>query len=417
MFELIKETSSSIRKHKTRSMLTGLGISWGMFILIILLGIGQGLKEGTTSMFSDYATNSVWVTGGIVKETKIGGKPVGSIIKFDDKIIGMLKARIPEIQFVSPEVTLGQNITTTYRHNSGHFEIKGVGIDYKKIKTLGFKVGRDLNVKDFREKRRNVIIGEQVGKVLFGQNVDPIGKSIDIAGVYFKVVGVIEGGTMYGMMEENSIYMSDRTLFSTFGVERVYSTFGLLMENKGITVDYEDEIRECLSKEMGFLSSDTRALYVQNIQLQVEAFNYLFVGLNVFIWFVGCCILLCGIIGVTNIMYLSAKERSREFGIRKAIGATSGSILILLTTESLVITAVFGLLGMAMGYFGLNVFNEILVMYPDSGILEIFGQASINTSIVIASLLLLIACGIISGLLPARKAASVMPIEALSQEN
>lgn len=416
MFELIKETFSSIRQHKTRSILTGCGITWGIFILIMLLGIGNGFRQGTVSMFEEYAANSIWITGGVVSESKPGGKPVGTVIRFDDANINRLKARIEEIQFVSPEISLDGVHAVSFRNNFGNFEVKGLGPDYKKVKTLNIGTGRDLNKLDFDGKRRNVIIGEQVKNVLFGKGNNPIGKEIEIAGVYFQVVGVIESGTLYGMIEESSIYMPNATLFSTFDLEKTYSTFGILVENKGITVDYEEKLRACLAQDMGFSENDTRALYVNNVQLQVEAFNFLFSGLNLFLWFVGGCVLLCGVIGVTNIMLLAAKERSKEFGIRKAIGASSSSIILLLTTESLIITTLFGLIGMALGYSGISIFNKILPLISNSGE-TVFGQAFINGEIVVTALILLIICGVLAGILPAKKAASVMPVEALNQED
>ena len=337
------------------------------------------------------------------------------MIRFDTHVLDVLKSKMPEIQFVAPEVALGGG-SVCYSHNVGQFEIKGVGADYKKVKRLNTNLGGVLNKFDFIYRRRNVIIGEQVRNTLFGKDADPIGKSISISGVFFKVVGVIESGTLFGMIEENSIYMSDQALFHTFGAEMNYSTFGIIIENKGVMSDSEERIRECLAEEIGFSSSDSKALYVNNVQLQVNAFNYLFNGLEIFIWFVGGCILLCGVIGVANIMFLAAKERTKEFGIRKAIGATSESILLLLTAESLFITTFFGALGMLLGYFGIGVYNEVLMLMPNSGE-SVFGEASISQEIVLSALALLIVCGVVAGIFPARKAASVMPIEALNQEN
>ena len=415
MLELIRETFSSVKQHKTRTILTGSGITWGMFILILLLGIGNGFRHGTVSMFEDYASNSIWVTGGTVSEATVGGRALGTAIRFDARVFDILQSKMPEIQFIAPEVTLGGG-TVCYGHNAGQFEIKGVGPDYKKVKRLNTNLGRGLNELDFTNRRRNVIIGEQVRNTLFGKDVDPVGESITISGVCFKVVGIIASGTLFGLIEENSVYMSDQAFFHTFGVEMNYATFGLIVENKGVTSDSEDRIREYLSQEIGFSSGDNKALYINNVQMQVDAFNYLFNGLEIFLWFVGGCVLLCGVIGVANIMFLAAKERTKEFGIRKAIGATSESILLLLTAESLFITTIFGVLGMFFGYFGIGLYNEVLSLMPNLSE-NVFGEASISNDIVFAALALLIMCGVMAGILPARKAASVMPIEALNQED
>ena len=414
VLELLKETYSSIKQHKSRSILTGSGITWGIFILIILLGIGNGFRHGMLNMFKDYASNSMWITGYYVKESKIGGKPIDSKIRFTDEVLHKLKSRIPEITFISPEISMGYSLPVSYKNNTGAYGIKGIGTDYMRIKTLDIDMGRNLNMKDYIEKRRNIIIGEQIKNSLFGEEY-PIGKEIDIAGVFFKVVGVLEGGTLYGMLEQNSIYTPDIVLYHTFNVEREYDTFGLLLDSETLTNEYEKKIRSFLAEELRFNENDTRALYIQNVQLQVGAFNVLFDGVNIFLWFIGGCILLCGAIGVTNIMMLATKERTREFGIRKAIGATPRTIIQLVISEAVIITTFFGLIGILLGYVGIETYNWFTSSFGENEN-RIFEAAFINSNVILVALTLLIICGIVSGIFPAKKAASVRPIEALNQE-
>lgn len=413
LLELLIETYSSIRQHKSRSVLTGSGITWGIFILVILLGIGNGFRRGMLNMFKDYASNSMWITGYYVKESREGGKPIDYKIRFNDEVLRKLKLKIPEITFISPEISMGRSLPVSYKNSIGAYGIKGIGRDYMRIKTLNVDMGRNLNLKDYIEKRRNIIIGKQIKDALFGKE-EPIGKNINIAGAFFKVVGVLEGGTLYGMLEQNSIYTPDVVLYNVFNVEKEYDTFGLLLNNKTLTNKHEEEIRSFLAEELKFNVNDTRALYIQNIQLQVGAFNILFDGVNVFLWFIGGCILLCGAIGVTNTMMLATKERTREFGIRKAIGATPTTIIQLVISESIIVTAFFGIIGLVLGYIGIEVYNWFTSFQTNEN--RIFETAYINVNVVLVALILLIICGVISGIFPAKKAASIRPIKALNQE-
>ncbi|MDR2234013.1 MAG: ABC transporter permease [Tannerella sp.] len=411
--ELFHEVYASVRQHKVRSILTGFSITWGIFILIVLLGAGNGFRTGMLNMFSGYASNSIWVTGNRVTRATNGGLQTGAQVRFDHDLTEKLKRRFAEVQQVATEVSLLNNNPIVYRDNTGWFEVKGISEDYLNIKSLEVGEGRLLNAMDYREERRSLVIGERVRDILFGRE-NPVGKYIAIEGVMFRVVGVLKGGTIFSMMEQNSIYTPSITLLNIFNLEREYTTFGAILHENTAIETFEGRLRDYLAKEIGFAEDDRGALFINNIQLQVKAFGMLFDGIDKFLWILGLCFILSGMIGVMNIMLVVVKERTEEIGIRKAVGATPASIYKLIITEALVLTITFGLAGMALGFVGMGIYNYVVSALQTIQE-QIFEKASTNFSIVIISLLLLVAAGVIAGLFPARKAANIMPVETLGK--
>ena len=411
--ELLKEVYSSIKQHKVRSFLTGFSISWGIFILILLLGVGNGFRAGMLNLLRGYASNSIWVTGGKTTKPGKGSMQTGSQVLFDDALLEKLKKHFEEIQYIASETGLQTNNPVTYKDKVGWFVIKGISDNYLKIKSLEVDNGRIFNKLDYKEKRPVVIIGDKVKDVLF-ERENPIGKYINIEGVLFTVVGTLKGGTVFSAMEQNSIYSPDVTLRSTYNLPFEYSTFGALLSDKTAVETFDSRLRNYLSEATGVDKEDRSALYIINVQLQVKAFGMLFDGVNTFLWALGICFLLTGALGVMNIMFVVVNERTEEIGIRKAIGATPVSILQLIIAEALIITLSFGLAGAVVGYIAMKIYNWILLSMQ-AGEEHIFSKATISISVVLIALLLLVLSGLIAGLLPARKAAKIMPIDTLSK--
>ena len=411
--ELLKEVYSSIKQHKVRSFLTGFSISWGIFILILLLGAGNGFRAGMLNLFSGYASNSIWVTGLRVTKSGKGTLQEGSRVLFNDELLNKLKRRFQEIKFIASESGLQINNPIRYRDKTGWFDVKGISENYLKIKSLEVDSGRVFNDFDYGEKRPVVIIGNRVSDVLF-EKADPIGKHINIEGVIFTVIGTLKGGTVFSLMEQNSIYCPDVTLRNTYNLDFEYGTFGALLHENTAIETFEFRLRDFLSETIGIDKDDRSALYINNIQLQVKAFGMLFDGIDMFLWGLGLCFFLTGALGIMNIMFVVVNERTEEIGIRKAIGATPASILQLIIAEALVITISFGLTGALFGFFAMNIYNWIVLSLQTEQE-QIFSKATINISIVIAAFVLLIVSGLLAGILPARKASKIMPIETLSK--
>ena len=411
--EQLYEVYSSLKQHKVRAILTGFSITWGIFILIVLLGAGNGFRNGMMNMFSGYASNSIWVTGSRVSKATEGGLLTGAQVRFDEELLHRLKRRFAEIQQVASEVNLPNSRPVVYKENTGWFEVKGISEDYLNIKSLEIESGRFLNTIDYSEQRRSVIISEHVRDVLFDKE-NPVGKYLDIEGVMFFVVGVLKGGTIFSSMEQNSIYTPSSTLLNTFNLEKKYTTFSAILHANTAVETFEGRLRNYLAKEIGFDSNDRNALYITNIQLTVKAVRTLFDGVDKFLWALGLCFVLSGMIGVMNIMLVVVKERTEEIGIRKALGATPASIYRLIIIEALILTIGFGIIGMMLGFVGMGFYNWV-VTAVQSGEEQIFAKATIDMLVVLASFLLLILTGAIAGLFPAKKAASIMPAETLSK--
>lgn len=413
MKEVLKEIFASISVHKTRSVLTGFGVAWGMFILIVLLGAGNGFRTGMLSIFSGYASNSLWVTGQWITDAKVGGIQSGQRVRFNESVASKLQKRFHQIQYISSEISLESANPIGYGGLIGNFDVKGIDRNYSTIKLLEIEEGRFLNELDYKLKRRVVVIGDRVKETLF-KNENPIGKHISISGVFFQVVGVLKSGTLFSMMDRNCIYTPIISLQNSFNLNDDFYTFGAILHEKTVVETFENELRNYLAQEIGFDKKDRGALYINNIQLQVSAFNSLFKGVDVFLWVLGICFILTGMISITNIMLVVVKERTVEIGIRKALGATPESIKFLIISEALIITIIFGIIGISLGYIGIAFYNWI-VSALQTGQQEIFASASLEWYIVLSAFILLILSGVVAGLFPAQKAAEIMPVETLNK--
>lgn len=409
----LKEAFKSIQENKIRSILAGLGVIWGIFILILLLGVGKGFQNGIFQLFNSFAKNSIWIYGGQVSETTLNKSTAEKLIVFNVKDIDIIKDRFHTIEFISPELNYLGNSLTSYQQNIAYPQVKGILPDYFNVKIIKTEQGRLINVLDNKEYRRVAVIGSQIADVLF-PNEKPTGKLINIAGIYFTVIGIIEKGSIFTQNEQNVIYVPCNAFSDCFNQGREFNTFILTLSQKTDALQFENEIKVFLARLKGYSSKDKKAVFILNFENQVKAFNKLFIGINVFMWFIGSCLLLSGIVGISNIMFVVVKERTFEIGIRKAVGATQRSIVWLIITESIVITSIAGLFGLLLGSLIIKLINWVIAtFFYDKN--SLFTGASVDFSIVFFCLLILIISGVLSGFLPAKKAAKIDPVEALRQ--
>jgi putative ABC transport system permease protein len=411
----IQESLSSIKQNKIRSILAGFGVAWGVFILILLLGTGKGFQEGILQLFSSFAKNSIFIYGGHVSENNLNERIQHKKISFNDEDIRIVKERYPEVEFISPELNYGGNSLTSYQQNTVSPQIKGVLPDYFNVKIIKPEKGRLLNILDEKEFCRVVLLGRQVADVLFVDE-EPLGKTVNIAGTYFTVIGIIEKGSIFTQNEQNSIYMPYSTFKDCLDQTIEYNALVLTLSKTTDATNFEKEFKTFLGRRKGFNIDDKKAVFILNFENQVKAFDKLFKGVNIFLWFIGLCLLLSGIVGISNIMLVIVKERTFEIGIRKAIGADSKSIIWMIIIESIVITSIAGGLGFLLGGSVIGLINWIIAsFFKDKDAL--FTGASIDYPVIIFSMFILILSGVIAGFLPAKKASDITPVQAIRNES
>lgn len=401
------EIYESVKRKPTRAILTGVGITWGIFILIILVGIGSGFERGVFKLFSGFSKSTTFV---YASQTTIGyeGTSVGRKITFTDDDTKMLKRSIPQIEKISPEVSQWNLVSVA--DERGWFEMKGVSPEYFAIKLLQTEKGRLLNSLDASENRNVALIGKNVADVLFGKQ-EPIGKMIQVNQVLYKVVGIIKN-TLLNNMEARTVYIPYSVLLSSNSMAREFTTLLFSLKEKVETQKIHSRVRSLMARKYKFDPMDEKVFYFNSMEEQVKAFSNLFVMLRKFLWFMGVSTLVSGIIGVGNIMYSSAKERTREVGIRKSVGANTSSIKAMIMWESIALTFISGCIGLLSGWgvlraVGWFISDDVMMM----------DKPGIDIPTAIAAMVILVISGTLAGLKPALYAAELNPIDALRDEN
>ena len=401
------EIYESVKRKPSRTILTGIGISWGIFILIVLVGIGSGFERGVFKLFNGFSKSTTYVHA---SETSMGykGAASGRKIQFQKEDLNMLKSRIPEITHLSPET--GRWNAVYAGTKNGWFEVRGVYPDYFLIKLLEVEHGRMLNALDMNEARKVVLIGENVVDMLFRKE-NPIGKYIRMGQEMFRVIGTIKN-TMLNSYEARVIYMP----YSVYEqVDATAGRFGTVVFStvKGAKIkEVNTHVRNVMARKYQFAPSDDKVFYFNSMEEQVKAFTDLFVMIRKFLWFMGISTLVSGVIGVGNIMYSSAKERTREIGIRKSVGAKAQQIKAMFLWESIALTSLAGYVGLVLGWGILKV--VALFISEDTPMME---KPGLDFPTAVAAIFILVIAGTLAGLRPAIYAAELNPIEALKEEN
>jgi len=405
--DLWLEIFETIKRKPSRAILTCIGVAWGVFILILLVGIGSGFEKGVFKLFKGYSQSATYVYSA---ETSLGykGSPIGKRILFVEDDLRMLKTGISGISLISPEVS---HWNTVYNEvKTGRFEVRGVYPDYFSIKILEIANGRALNVLDMQEKRKVALIGQNVVDVLF-KNEQPIGKPIRISQEIYRVVGIIKN-TMLSANEARTIYVPYSTYVQAHSEAKQFSVLLFSLKEKTETKVMNNRVRSLMARKYQFDPTDEKVFYFNSMEEQVKAFTELFSALNKFLWFMGISTLVSGIIGVGNIMYTTAKERTREIGIRKSVGASSMSIKTMFMWESIALTSVAGLVGIFLGWLLLKGLG--LLITEETVIME---KPGINFPTAVAAMCILVLAGTFAGLKPAMYASGLNPVEALKEEN
>jgi putative ABC transport system permease protein len=417
MFDLDNwlEIFSVMRRNKLRTFLTGFSVSWGILMFCILLASGNGVRNGVMSNFDSWATNSVEFWG---RRTSMPykGLPKGRRIILDNKDLNLVANQIPEAINVSGTIA-ARSLSANNGTNNTACDFFGVGVDYQEINTVKVYNGRFINAMDLREYRKVAVINRRLGEALF-PNEDPVGKRFVADSLVYTVIGVWKSD--HNMGNDLCAYIPFSTaqlLYSKgWGIDEVTFTIKGL-ETEESNREFEKRLKQKLSVLHTFSPDDQRSVGVWNrLENYLETMG-IFNGISLFVWIIGIGTLLAGVISISNIMLITVRERTREFGIRKALGAKPSSILGSILMESALITSVFGYFGMFMGVGLGELINSVLESMPDSQMSFVFKNPTVDVKVAVAAMLVLIVSGIIAGLYPALKAVRISPVEAMRDEN
>lgn len=408
---IFRSAIKSITQNKLRSFLAGFGIAWGIFLLVVFLGIGGGFRDGVMSLFNAFAQKSLFVYAG---QTSVDGDKLnkGTQLYFDRNIVDKVRSRYGSIKYCSVEM-VSPSVGVSWNGELVSATVEGVDADYFKIRILKIKDGRDISPMDDFRSREVVVIGDGIQQTLFGKQ-EAIGQMITIEGVSFMVIGVLSSDDLFSVRERNSIYVPASSFVDNFNTGNQIQSFCFSLSQNGDPSRIDDDLKGYLAHLYGFDPHDEQAVYIDSIETQVAAFESLFRGLEILIWIVGVCLLLSGIVGVCNVMLIIVKERTNEIGIRKAVGAPSGSIISMIIAESVTITVVSGIIGITLGGLLVLLANKIVVPMLGTDIIE---KLDINFPAVLVAFAVLCLSGVAAGLFPALKASQISPVDAIRYEN
>jgi putative ABC transport system permease protein len=411
-----QEIFSSIEQNKVRTIITVIGVLWGIFLYIVLSGAAKGIDHGFERQFERISSNSLFVWGEATSVPYDGFK-TGRQINFKLSDVTALKNRIPEIQHIAPRnssgVFGGSKAQLVNGQKKGSYNIYGDFPIYTTIATKTiFDGGRFINESDIKDKRKVCVIGERTQQELFKEDESPIGKFVRINGIHFRIIGVtkfVDGG---GPGNDGDIYIP----FTTY--QRLYNTgeyVDFLLVAAYPTADIvqvETDIRAVL-KELHHVSpEDKRALGGFNIGKMFKQISQFASGMTFLSMVIGLATIIGGIIGIGNILLISVKERTKEIGVRRAIGATPKEIRTQIMLESVFLTVIAGIIGIILGALvlsGINMATKDMTDYP-------FTNPTVPITYILGALFLMVVLGTLIGLIPAHRAVSIKPIDALREE-
>jgi putative ABC transport system permease protein len=413
MFDLDKwqEIFDTMRRNKLRTFLTAFGVFWGIFILIVLLGAGKAMENGIKREFGDRVSNSYWLWAWKTTIPSHGLKPGRQII-FTNQDVKDLQQYVEGVDFAGTRNNLFGEYVVKYKDKNGSFRMFGATGDFLAINGEKLNKGRLLNRSDEQGRRKVVLLGEKAKKILFGDD-DAIGKWIDIKGIYFQVVGIYNTNENNGQAEERG-YIPFSTLQNAFGQQNRVERIALVGKKGEKPEEMIHKIKTFMAKKHKFDIEDEQAMGVRSNEEQMKQFLGLFGAIALFVWIIGIMTLIAGIVGVSNIMLIIVQERTREIGVRKALGATPFSIVSLIIQESVVITSLAGYVGLLLGASLLALFSNLIDMVEaEGGRVVFFYRPEVELSTGLSALITLVIAGAIAGLMPALRAARIKPIEAL----
>ncbi len=419
MFDLdrFQEIWVTITRNKTRSLLTGFGVFWGIFMLVIMLGAGQGLQRGIMHGIDGFATNSCFIYDSQTSEPYKGFKK-GHYWKIHNRDLEIAKKMIPEIDVISPMLWGNRSTNNVVRNDkAGTFGVEGRNPNYEEIEMQRMQYGRYINDIDIQYKRKVCVIGTNVYDALFKKDENPIGQYIRVNGIYYQVIGVGKGvsNINIGGRSSETVYLPFSTLQQIENQGDIVHMVAATAK-KGVKVsEIEEKIKAVFRAQNSISPTDIKAVGSFNLEEQFKMFSNLFLGISILIWIVGLGTLLAGVVGVSNIMLVTVKERTREIGVRRALGAKPKVILTQIMSESLLLTTMAGVLGLCLGVAILVLVDKGLQAMPDDKNM-FFREPIVPFVTAVWSTLVLLFSGLLAGAIPAWRALQIKAIDAIREE-
>jgi putative ABC transport system permease protein len=411
-----KEIGSSLAKNKLRTTLTAFGVFWGIFMLVIMIGTGRGLENGVMNGMGQFATNSVFIWG---QRTSVPyqGMQRGRSIQLRNADTDALKG-IEELEKLAPRLNVhgASNNNVNRGQKSGAFSIFGDYPEWNEIDPVQLLSGRFINQTDIAYKRKVAVIGQRVRELLFAPDENPLGQYIQIKGIYFQVVGVFKPLNVnmnFGGDKTQTIHIPFSTTQQAFNYGDRLSFYAMTARPGIDATLLEEKALTLLRQRHKVAPDDTRAFGFFNLDKQFKQMSNLFMGINVLVWIVGTGTLLAGMIGISNIMLVVVKERTKEIGIMRAIGATPRKVTTQIISEAVLLTTVAGYIGLVLSVLVLELVNKSL---PVDGGQQMFMNPGVDFNMAVTALLILIVSGVFAGFIPARRAVAMKPIDALHYE-
>jgi len=419
-FDNLREIWSTMKKNKLRTFLTGFSVAWGIFMLIILLGVSNGLGNGITYNFSDMAANSLTCWGRYtVRPYK--GMRINRNIQLNVKDIYRIKQEHPEVELISP--VNFRNDTIAHKEEFLAGELQAVYPDFSSIVYVPVLAGkgRFINDIDLYQKRKVIVLSPRMAQILFHNTQDAVGKQVKIGKISFKVIGVYEDDNKSNNAPAYIPFTTGQILYSNLSKVDLIKFTLKNIHTESQAQAFEKRFRKRMAFHHHFDPADNNAIAIWGTGSEFRMWQGLTNGITAFIWIVGLGTLMAGIVGVSNIMLISVRERTKEFGIRKAIGARPSSILSLVIFESILVTAIFGYIGMMVGIGLTETINYFLETANTSGTnpgdqTSVFRNPTVSLGISLAATGVLIIAGVLAGYFPALKAVKIPVIEAIRVE-
>ena len=409
-----REILDTLTRNKSRSFLTGFGVFWGVFMLVSLIGGGQGMKEMLNKNFEGFATNSAFVWSQQTSKAYKGFRK-GRWWSMDLKDIERLRQRVPELDVIAPVVFMPWNASSTAYHEDRKVTINVQGVTPEYADVVGPKLyyGRYINDMDLKHHRKVCVLGKKIYKDLFKEGGNPCGQSIRIDSTYYQVVGVDYNTSSISIngTSEEMVTLPFTMVQQAYNRGHQIDLIAVTARKGVVMSDITDRIRETVARAHYVDPTDEQGARVFNTEVLFQLLDNLFKGVNFLIWLVGLGTLLAGAIGVSNIMMVTVRERTTEIGIRRAIGATPKMILSQIISESIVLTLVAGMSGIL---FGVTILQMLEMYNTEDGIVETHFQVSFWTAIFCA--VVVSSLGVLAGLAPAARAMSIKPVDAMRDE-